>query len=32
MTKRDFISTEEWAPGEIDALLELAAREPILRC
>ena len=26
MTKRDFISTEEWAPDEIDALLELAAR------
>jgi len=26
MTKRDFISTEEWAPDEIDALLDLAAR------
>jgi N-acetylornithine carbamoyltransferase len=26
MTKRDFISTEEWAPDEIDSLLGLAAR------
>jgi N-acetylornithine carbamoyltransferase len=26
VTKRDFISTEEWAPQEIDAVLELAAR------
>lgn len=24
--KRDFLSTEEWAPSEIDALLDLAAR------
>jgi N-acetylornithine carbamoyltransferase len=26
MSKRDFLSTEEWSPGEIDALLALAAR------
>jgi N-acetylornithine carbamoyltransferase len=26
MTKRDFISTEEWQPGEIDRILELAKR------
>jgi len=26
MTKRDFISTEEWSPEEIDRLLALAAR------
>jgi N-acetylornithine carbamoyltransferase len=26
MTKRDFISTEEWRPDEVDALLALAAR------
>ena len=26
MTKRDFISTEEWSPDAIDALLALAAR------
>jgi N-acetylornithine carbamoyltransferase len=26
MTKRDFISTEEWHPGEIDRILDLAKR------
>jgi N-acetylornithine carbamoyltransferase len=26
MSKRDFISTEEWSPGEIDGLLALASR------
>ena len=26
MSQRDFISTEEWSPGEIDGLLALASR------